>query len=394
MNTTTQPHKVGDPRIIPCLDINNGRVVKGVNFTGLVDAGDPAEVAQRYAKEGADVITLLDISATTEGRGHTISVVEKIAKSINIPIYVGGGVRTTQDIKQLLNAGASKVSISSAAITNPELIRKAAQEFGSNRIIVAIDAKRTGSGFGVSKWEVVSHGGTNNTGLDAIEWAQKMANLGAGEILLTSMDKDGTKEGFDLELTKAVSSSISVPVIASGGVGNINHLVDGVVVGGASAVLAASIFHFGHYTINEAKEALQIGLKKKSADNILEQVSFDTGGLIAAIAQDYSTGKVLMMAWMNQEALLETINSGIAVYWSRSRKSLWRKGEQSGHTQLVKEIMLDCDGDTILLMVEQQGNIACHTGRNSCFYRSLSNDPYPLWKVSEPVLKDPEDIYK
>src|SRR5699024_3693369 len=249
-----------------------------------------------------DVITLLDISATTEGRGHTISVVEKIAKSINIPIYVGGGVRTTQDIKQLLNAGASKVSISSAAITNPELIRKAAQEFGSNRIIVAIDAKRTGSGFGVSKWEVVSHGGTNNTGLDAIEWAQKMANLGAGEILLTSMDKDGTKEGFDLELTKAVSSSISVPVIASGGVGNINHLVDGVVVGGASAVLAASIFHFGHYTINEAKEALQIGLKKKSADNILEQVSFDTGGLIAAIAQDYSTGKVLMMAWMNQEA--------------------------------------------------------------------------------------------
>jgi len=314
MNTTTQPHKVGDPRIIPCLDINNGRVVKGVNFTGLVDAGDPAEVAQRYAKEGADVITLLDISATTEGRGHTISVVEKIAKSINIPIYVGGGVRTTQDIKQLLNAGASKVSISSAAIINPELIRKAAQEFGSNRIIVAIDAKRTGSGFGVSKWEVVSHGGTNNTGLDAIEWAQKMANLGAGEILLTSMDKDGTKEGFDLELTKAVSSSISVPVIASGGVGNINHLVDGVVVGGASAVLAASIFHFGHYTINEAKEALQIGLKKKSADNILEQVSFDTGGLIAAIAQDYSTGKVLMMAWMNQEALLETINSGIAVY--------------------------------------------------------------------------------
>src|SRR5690625_1653285 len=244
-------------RIIPCLDVNAGRVVKGVKFVDLTDAGDPVEIARRYNEQGADEITLLDITATTEGRDHIVSTVQAVSRVITIPLTIGGGIRTVDNIQRLLDAGATKVSISSAAIANPEFIREAAQRFGSERIVVAIDARKASEAGQPDRWEVLSHGGRKGTGLDAVEWAVKMADYGAGELLLTSMDRDGTKEGFDLALTRAVSDAVPIPVIASGGVGNLQHLADGVLKGGAQAVLAASIFHFGQYTIPQAKQFLQ-----------------------------------------------------------------------------------------------------------------------------------------
>ncbi|MGB8857026.1 MAG: imidazole glycerol phosphate synthase subunit HisF [Burkholderiales bacterium] len=239
-------------RIIPCLDVNAGRVVKGVNFVGLRDAGDPVEIARRYDKEGADEITFLDITASSDQRGLILDIIERVAEVVFIPLTVGGGVREVKDVRRLLNAGADKVSINTAAILNPQLISDAANHYGSQCIVVAIDARRVGE-----RWQVFTHGGRNATGLDAIEWAQKMASMGAGEILLTSMDRDGTKIGFDLELTLAVSQAVSVPVIASGGVGNLQHLSEGITHGAADAVLAASIFHYGEYTIKMAKQFLQ-----------------------------------------------------------------------------------------------------------------------------------------
>ncbi|MFV8780927.1 imidazole glycerol phosphate synthase subunit HisF [Microbulbifer sp. SA54] len=240
-------------RIIPCLDVDAGRVVKGVNFVDIRDAGDPVEVARRYNEAGADEVTFLDITATHEERDTTLHTVEKMASQVFIPLTVGGGVRTLQDIRNLLNAGADKTAINSAAVHNPEFVREAADRFGSQCIVVAIDAKQVGDG----KWEIFTHGGRKPTGIDAVEWAKKMDRYGAGEILLTSMDRDGTKNGFDLALTRAVSDAVSVPVIASGGVGNLQHLADGVLQGGADAVLAASIFHFGEYTVGEAKAFMQ-----------------------------------------------------------------------------------------------------------------------------------------
>ena len=242
-------------RIIPCLDVDNGRVVKGVNFLNIRDAGDPSEVARRYDLEGADEITMLDITASHESRATTYQTVEKIASEVFIPLTVGGGVRSLDDIKNLLRSGADKVSINTAAVENPEFVRVASEKFGSQCIVVAIDAKKINKN--EEKWEVVTYGGRNKTGLDVVEWAKKLQDFGAGEILLTSMDRDGTKEGFDNQLTKAVSSSINLPVIASGGVGSLQDLVDGILKGGAEAVLAASIFHFSEYSIKEAKEALR-----------------------------------------------------------------------------------------------------------------------------------------
>lgn len=236
-------------RIIPCLDVTGGRVVKGVNFVNLQDAGDPVEIARRYNEQGADELTFLDITATSDDRDLILHVIEAVSSQIFIPLTVGGGVRVVEDVRRLLNAGADKVSINSAAIANPQLIADAASKYGSQCIVVAIDAKQADSG----RWEVFTHGGRKATGLDAIEWAKKMEQLGAGEILLTSMDKDGTKSGFDLALTRAVSDAINVPLIASGGVGNLQHLADGVLQGHADAVLAASIFHYGEYTVEEAK---------------------------------------------------------------------------------------------------------------------------------------------
>lgn len=240
-------------RLIPCLDVENGRVVKGVNFVNIKDAGDPVEISKRYNDAGADEITFLDITATSDGRDTTYHTVELIAKSIFIPLTVGGGVRKIEDIRNLLNAGADKVGINSAAITNPDLVNDAAARFGNQCIVVSIDAKRVTKPDGSMGFEIFTHGGRKPTGIDAIEWAKQMTTRGAGELLVTSMDGDGTRRGYDLELTRTIADSVNIPVIASGGVGNLQHLADGVTLGGADAVLAASIFHFGDYTIGEAK---------------------------------------------------------------------------------------------------------------------------------------------
>ena len=237
-------------RIIPCLDVTAGRVVKGLNFVGLQDAGDPVEVAQRYNEQGADELTFLDITATSDGRDLILPIIEAVASKVFIPLTVGGGVRATQDVRRLLNAGADKVSMNSSAVANPDLVSDASAHYGSQCIVVAIDAKQTA----FKRWEVFTHGGRKGTGIDAIEWAKEVAKRGAGEILLTSMDRDGTKDGFDLELTAAVSKAVSVPVIASGGVGGLQDLVDGIQIGRADAVLAASIFHYGQHSVQEAKQ--------------------------------------------------------------------------------------------------------------------------------------------
>jgi len=235
-------------RIIPCLDVDNGRVVKGVQFVDIRDAGDPVEVARRYNEEGADEITFLDITASSDDRDTIVHVVEQVASEVFIPLTVGGGIRKVEDVRTMLMAGADKVAINTAAVFNPEFVKQAAERYGSQCIVVAIDAKRVGD-----HWEIFTHGGRKPTGIDAVAWAKKMADYGAGEILLTSMDRDGTKIGFDNELTRAIAEAVPIPVIASGGVGNLQHLVDGVKQGGADAVLAASIFHFGEYTVGEAK---------------------------------------------------------------------------------------------------------------------------------------------
>jgi cyclase len=243
-------------RIIPCLDVTGGRVVKGVNFVELRDAGDPVEIAARYNEQGADELTFLDITATSDERDLILHIIEAVASQVFIPLTVGGGVRTVEDVRRLLNAGADKTSFNSAAIANPDVIEAASAKYGAQCIVVAIDAKRRGAAEAAARgpgWDVFSHGGRRNTGLDAVEWAREMARRGAGEILLTSMDRDGTKAGFDLGLTRAVSDSVDVPVIASGGVGNLDHLADGIQQGGADAVLAASIFHYGEYTVAQAK---------------------------------------------------------------------------------------------------------------------------------------------
>ena len=239
-------------RIIPCLDVTNGRVVKGINFVDLIDAGDPVEIAKKYNDQGADELTFLDITASSDNRDLILGIIERVAEQVFIPLTVGGGVRAVNDIRRLLNAGADKVSINTAAINNPSLVSNAAERFGSQCIVVAIDAKKTGN-----DWEIFTHGGRNPTGLNAISWAKEMVRRGAGELLITSMDKDGTKSGFDNELNAAISSEVDVPIIASGGVGNLDHLVDGIIEGKADAVLAASIFHFGEYTITEAKNYMR-----------------------------------------------------------------------------------------------------------------------------------------
>ncbi|MGB6102753.1 MAG: imidazole glycerol phosphate synthase subunit HisF [Pusillimonas sp.] len=241
-------------RIIPCLDVTAGRVVKGVNFVDLIDAGDPIEIARKYNEQGADELTFLDITATSDDRDLILPIIESVASQVFIPLTVGGGVRQVSDIQRLLNAGADKVSINSAAVANPELVRAASDYHGSQCIVVAIDARRVSAPEAPARWEIFTHGGRKATGIDVLEWARKMADYGAGELLLTSMDRDGTKSGFDLALTRAVSDAVPVPVIASGGVGNLQHLADGVTTGRASAVLAASIFHYGEYTVQQAKE--------------------------------------------------------------------------------------------------------------------------------------------
>ncbi len=244
-------------RIIPCLDVTNGRVVKGVNFVELRDAGDPVEIARRYDEQGADEITFLDITATSDGRDLMLNIIEAVASQVFIPLTVGGGVRALEDVRRLLNAGADKISMNSSAVSNPQLVSDASARHGAQCIVVAIDAKKVSAEGEAPRWEVFTHGGRKGTGLDAVAWAREMAQRGAGEILLTSMDRDGTKAGFDLELTRAVSDAVSVPVIASGGVGGLEDLADGITKGGADAVLAASVFHFGEFTVAEAKRHMR-----------------------------------------------------------------------------------------------------------------------------------------
>ena len=241
-------------RIIPCLDVDAGRVVKGVQFVDIRDAGDPVEIARRYDEQGADELTFLDITASSDQRATMVHVVEQVAGEVFIPLTVGGGIREVADIRRMLNAGADKIGINTAAVFNPEFVKEAAERFGSQCIVVAIDAKQASGKGEPKRWEIFTHGGRKPTGIDAVEWAQRMVAYGAGEILLTSMDRDGTRDGFDLELTRAVSDAVDVPVIASGGVGTLQHLADGVTLGGADAVLAASIFHFAEYTVGEAKQ--------------------------------------------------------------------------------------------------------------------------------------------
>jgi cyclase len=242
-------------RIIPCLDVTSGRVVKGVNFVGLRDAGDPVEIARRYDEQGADELCFLDITASSDDRGIILHIIEAVASQVFIPLTVGGGVRSVQDVRNLLNAGADKVSINTAAVLTPDLVAEASGKVGSQCIVAAVDAKRVGVGDAL-RWEVFTHGGRRATGIDALQWGRRVQALGAGEILLTSMDRDGTRQGFDLELTRAFSDALDIPVIASGGVGNLDHLVEGVVQGHADAVLAASIFHYGEFTVGEAKRYL------------------------------------------------------------------------------------------------------------------------------------------
>jgi cyclase len=243
-------------RIIPCLDVRDGRVVKGVKFVDIRDAGDPVEVARRYDQEGADEITFLDITASSDNRETIVHVVERVANEVFIPLTVGGGIRSVNDVQRMLNAGADKVAINTAAVFNPEFVKEASERVGSQCIVVAIDAKKVSAEGEPNRWEIFTHGGRKPTGLDAVEWAKKMADYGAGEILVTSMDRDGTKIGFDLELTRAIAEAVPVPVIASGGVGNLDHLAEGVLEGKADAVLAASIFHFAEYTVGEAKQKM------------------------------------------------------------------------------------------------------------------------------------------
>ena len=370
-------------RIIPCLDVRGGRVVKGINFVNIIDAGDPVEIARAYNASGADELVFLDISATLEERGTMIDVVRQVAEQVFIPFTVGGGIRTLEDIRVILQAGADKVSLNSSAVARPELVQESSERFGSQCIVVAIDVRKESDGH----YEVLVAGGTKITGLEAVAWAKKVAELGAGEILLTSMDKDGTKSGYDLEITRMVADAVNIPVIASGGAGSLDDFYEGLSAGGADAALAASLFHFGEIKIDQLKDYLTLrGLAIRQPSDredqlpepvILPQVSWsklktDTNGLIPAIIRDHKTGDVLMMAWMNELAWQQTLKTGLMHYYSRSRRSQWLKGETSGHFQQVRSVAVDCDADTLLFDVFQIGP-ACHTGSRSCFFRQLAD---------------------
>ena len=383
-------------RIIPCLDVRGGRVVKGVNFVDIRDAGDPVEAARVYNAAGADELVFLDISATLEERGTLIDVVRQVAGQVFIPFTVGGGIRTLEDIRVILQAGADKISLNSAAVQDPGLIRAAADRFGSQCIVVAIDVRRSPVGW----YEVVIAGGTRPTGLDAGDWARRVESLGAGEILLTSMDRDGTKTGYDLVITRQITDDATIPVIASGGAGSLADFYDAIRLGGADAVLAASLFHFGDISIPQLKRYLALrGIPMRAAhdpdredfsdydrpfaegtpladpaaaDRIWDKLKKDGLGLVSAIIRADHDGTILMQGYLDREALEWTVHTGLMHYHSRSRGRLWLKGEKSGHFQQVRRIRVDCDGDSLLVDVRQIGP-ACHTGSESCFYRSLTD---------------------
>ena len=357
-------------RIIPCLDIKDGRVVKGVNFVDLRDAGDPVEQARIYDGEGADELVFLDITATHEHRDTVLEMARSVADQVYIPFTVGGGIRTVADMRAILRAGADKVSVNSAAVHNPQLITEGAHAFGSQAIVVAIDARRRSNGQG---WEVFVRGGREATGLDAIEWARRVEALGAGELLLTSMDGDGTQEGYDIALTRAIARAVSIPVIASGGAGRLEHFTAALTEGAADAALAASLFHFRKLRIADVKQHLAdqgvpVRLVAPGTLTCSGRIEprYDDRGLITTVVQDAKSGQVLMVAWMNEASLQLTRATGETHFWSRSRQEMWHKGATSGNIQKVSEILIDCDGDTLLVKVEPAGP-ACHTGTVSCF---------------------------
>lgn len=330
-----------------------------------------------YNISGADELVFLDISATLEGRGTIIDMVRRVAEQVFIPFTVGGGIRTIDDIREILNAGADKISLNSAAVRDPEFVSRAAARFGSQCVVVAIDVRSVPKSANLaSGYEVVIAGGTQSTGLDAVQWARKVEELGAGEILLTSMDRDGTKSGYDNVITRMIAEAVSVPVIASGGAGSYEHFYDGITEGKADAVLAASLFHFGEISVEKLKEYLDgrgIPVRKIGrALSLWQRMKKNDLGLVPAIVVDYTQGDVLMLAYMDYEAFDMTLTTGQMHYYSRSRERLWRKGETSGNTQTVRSARIDCDRDTLLFFIDQKG-VACHTGNRSCFFSELDD---------------------
>ena len=391
-------------RVIPCLDVKDGRVVKGVQFEQLRDAGDPVEAAVAYDQQGADEVCFLDISASHEGRGTLLNMVREVADRLRVPFSVGGGVRSVDDLQALLSAGADKVCINTALVRRPELCAEAAQKTGSQCVVAAVDARRVSPEQpplapreapawladhpelalppieemppGALRFEVYTHGGRRPTGVDAVAWAGWLAALGAGEILLTSMDQDGSRAGYDLELTRAVAGAVPVAVIASGGVGHLDHLRAGGAEGGADAVLAASIFHFGDYTVDEARRYLAAhDLPVRDlppfdpAPAWLGALRFDAEGRVPVVVQGRE-GQLQMLAWADGPALAAAARSGLATFYSRSRQRRWVKGGTSGHLLHLEGLRLDCDGDAVIYQVRGDA-AACHTGAQSCFYREL-----------------------
>ena len=345
-------------RIIPCLDIKNGRTVKGVNFVGLQDAGDPVELAERYSNEGADELVFLDITATKEKRKTLLDMVEKVARKVNIPFTVGGGISSVEDVNLILRAGADKVSVNSSAVKNPQLISQLANKFGSQCVVLAVDAKLINK-----QWKVFLVGGRVETELNLYNWVSEAVNLGAGEILFTSMDHDGTKNGFANEALKNLSELVNVPIIASGGAGSIKHFTDTFVHGRADAALAASVFHYKQIEIKALKNELKPSRCKCKNMNI----NFDKNtGLIPAIIQDSDTGKVLMLGYMNRESYDKTQATKLVTFYSRSKQRLWTKGEESGHYLHVHQIANDCDQDTLLIQASPAGP-TCHKGSDTCW---------------------------
>ncbi len=357
-------------RILPCLDIRNGRVVKGKKFTHIKDVEDPLTLAKMYDKAGADELVMYDITATSEGKTIFTEMIEQVSNLISIPLTVGGGIQTIEDIERTLQAGAKKVSINSAAITNPVFIKEASAMFGSEKIVIAIDAKQIGP----NTWNAYTHGGKKDTGIDAVTWAKEVVRLGAGEIVLNSMDQDGMKNGFNIPLHLAMKEAVSVPLIASGGAGTIDDFIEVFQEGHADGALAASVFHYGELTITSVKQAIEKEKVTKEGANEMtfdiDDVQFDQQGLIPAIVQDDDTGDVLMLAYMNKESLKKSIETKETWFYSRSRHELWNKGALSGNTQEIKQMTLDCDADALLVTVRPKGP-ACHTGETSCFYKAV-----------------------
>jgi cyclase len=358
-------------RVIPCLDIAGGRVVKGVSFENLRDAGDPVEAAIRYEHEGADEVAFLDIAAPVEARGTLIELVRRVANVLSIPFTVGGGVRSVEDADALLRAGADRVTVNTSAVNDPSLLSRLSAQFGAQCVVLALDGKRVRDDEGRVRMMVTTHGGRKVTARTVVAWAAEAAAAGAGEILLTSVDADGSKDGFDLEMLRAVRGIVDVPIVASGGAGDVDDFARAVLIGGADAVLAASVFHDRIFTIGEAKAAMKragLGVRPFPPRATPLQPRWDANGLVPVVVRDVGTGDVLTLAWANAEALERTRETGLSHFYSRSRQALWKKGETSGHVQHVVAISMDCDRDTILYDVRPVGP-ACHTGSRTCFTR-------------------------